>query len=166
MNLPSKPLAMPVAVPVDRRCQLDRREKPTSAWAAFWPGGQRIKGRRAEDRRQAYFVDRFTSAMFVGIVLLIAASLVDAVLTLYIIREGGGEEANPLMSLLLDRGMVAFVVGKYLMTVLGLPLLLIFKNHRLFIERLRVGHLIPVAVALYIVLIAYQIVGINRHMGW
>ena len=36
-------------------------------------------------------------------------------------------------------------------------MLLIFKNHYMFGTRLRVGHLIPLAVALYTILIGYQL---------
>ena len=61
------------------------------------------------------------------------------------------------MRALLDRGPIAFVMGKYLLTVFGLPFLLIFAQHRMFLPRLRVGHVLPTAVALYGLLLIYQI---------
>lgn len=103
--------------------------------------------------------------MLLCILMLVVGSLVDAGLTVHVLR-GGGVEANPLMDYLLGHGVMAFVIGKYILTVIGLPLLLIFKNHYLFRTRLRVGYLIPVCVALYAVLIVYQILLINRHVGW
>ena len=71
--------------------------------------------------------------------------------------QSGGSELNPLMNRLLDHGVLPFLLGKYLLTVIGLPVLLIFKNHYLFGARIRVGYLIPFLVALYAVLIGYQL---------
>ena len=116
-----------------------------------------MANRRAREHRRPYYVDRFSSAMFVVIVILIVASVVDAVLTLQLI-EAGAVETNPLMAHLLNHGIVPFLLGKYLLTVGGLPLLLIFKNHYLFDTRVRVGHLIPMVVAMYLALIGYQLV--------
>jgi hypothetical protein len=149
----------------DRRARSDRREKPTSPWAALPPAGQRVKNRRIEEHRQPYFTDRFSPVIFFGVLALIVATLVDATLTLYVL-QGGGSEANPVMERLLDHSAEAFVIGKYLLTVIGLPVLLIFRNHYLFGTQLRVGYLIPICVALYAVLISYQIVLIDQRVGW
>lgn len=155
----------PVESDDNRRSQSDRRQTPTSPWAAFPPAGQRTKMRRTAEHRLPYFVDRFSFGMLLCILMLIIASLADASLTVHVLR-GGGTEVNPLMDYLLGHGVTAFLVGKYLLTVVGLPLLLIFKNHYLFGTRLRVGYLIPVCVALYAVLIVYQIILIDQRVGW
>ena len=117
--------------------------------------GRRMRARRAEERRGEYFVDRFPSLTLALIVAVALASLADGVLTLHLL-ENGCDEVNPVMDLLLERGAAPFLVGKYLLTVLGLPLLLIYKNFYLFGTRLRVGHLLPIAVAAYFVLLLYQ----------
>jgi hypothetical protein len=153
------------AAEAERRAQSDRREKPTSPWAAFPPAGHRVRNRRVEEHRQPYFTDRFSPLIFVGVLMLIVATLVDAGLTIYVL-QGGGSEANPLMDRLLSHGIEAFVVGKYLLTVIGLPVLLIFRNHYLFGTQLRVGYLIPISVALYAVLISYQVILIDQRIGW
>ena len=140
----------------NRRTECDRRQTPTGPWSAFPPAGDRIANRRAEEHRQAYFVDRFSSAMFIAIVMLIVASVADAVLTIQLINAGA-VETNPLMAHLLDHGVLPFILGKYVLTVAGLPLLLIFKNHYLFDTRVRVGYLIPLALAMYLALIGYQL---------
>jgi hypothetical protein len=149
----------------EQRARSDRRKKPTSPWDAWRLKGRRMRNRRTNEHRQPYFVDRFSSGMLLCVLMLIVASLVDAALTIRVLRAGG-EEVNPLMECLLNHSLEAFVIGKYLLTVVGLPLLLIFKNHYLFGTRLRVGHLIGVAVALYCVLIGYQIVLIENYVGW
>ena len=123
-----------------------------------------MRARRAVEHRRPYFVDRFPTTLFILIIAVLLLCLVDAVLTLDLLQRGS-EEFNPLMSCLLQHGMRPFLIGKYAMTAIGLPLLLIFKNHYLFGTRFRVGYLIPIIVVLYLVLIAYQallIVGISQ----
>jgi hypothetical protein len=172
MKLPPEPSieaagdALPPAeADVDRRNQADRRQEPTSPWAALPPAGQRMRNRRGAEHRQPYFTDRFSPAIFLAVLLLITATLVDAGLTVYVIY-GGGAEVNPVMGWLLNHGVLAFVIGKYLLTVVGLPVLLIFRNYYLFGTRLRVGHLIPVSLVLYALLIGYQIMLIDQRIGW
>lgn len=148
----------------DQRSRPDRRSEPTSAWAAFPPAGQRMRNRRADEHRRPYFVDRFSPAMLVFVLMLLAASIIDAMLTIDLI-EAGGSEINPIMDHFLNYGILPFLLIKYLLTVSGLPLLLIFHNHYLFGTRVRVGHLIPAAVALYAVLIGYQLVLLHLCMG-
>jgi putative copper export protein len=140
----------------DRRQQSDRREEPTPPWGAFPLAGWRLNARRASEHGRQYFVDRFSAPVFVLIVVILISSMVDAVLTLDLIDEGE-QEVNPVMSCLLERGVLCFLVGKYALTAVGLPLLLIFKNHYLFGTRFRVGYLIHLIVFLYLILIAYQV---------
>jgi hypothetical protein len=149
---------------VDQRTQSDRRETPTSPWGAFPPAGQRMRNRRASEHQRPYFVDRFPPAMLLLVLMLVVASMVDAVLTIRLI-EAGANEINPLMDRLIQHGLLSFLLIKYVLTVGGLPVLLIFKNFYLFGTRFRVGHLIPSAVALYAVLIAYQLVLLHKYMA-
>ncbi len=88
-------------------------------------------------------------------VLLALLTLVDGAATL-ILLDAGCEEANPAMDLLIRRGPIAFLLGKYLLTVAGLPFLVLFRRFALFGTRLRIGHLLPIFVSLYLLLIAYQ----------
>jgi hypothetical protein len=89
------------------------------------------------------------------VTLLLTFSVADAAATLCLLGRGC-EEANPLMQLLLDRGAMAFLLGKYVLTAAGLPILLIFQNHRLFGTPIRVVSLLPCLVALYLILLGYQ----------
>jgi hypothetical protein len=134
----------------------DRRQKPTGPWAAFRGRGRRTRNRRADEHRQPYFVDRFTTSTLVVILLLLAFTLIDGVITLLLVAANC-TETNPLMAYLLSKGAVPFIVGKYTLTALGLPFLLIFKNYYVFGRLFRVGYLLPCFVLMYLVLIAYQI---------
>jgi hypothetical protein len=157
---PDPPIETALAPPepaADGRTQPDRRQSPTSVWGSFPPAGRRMRQRRADEHRRAYFVDRFPPMLFAFLLMLLLASIVDGLLTLRLI-EAGGEEVNPLMARLLNFGVFPFLLGKYLLTAVGLPLLVIFKNHYVFGTRIRVGYLIPGLVALYAILICYQLV--------
>ena len=139
----------------ESRLQADRRDAPTSVRGALPPAGRRMRARRAEEHRRHYFVDRFSAATLAAILVVCTASLLDGIFTIHLVGTGC-EEANPAMRPLLARGVMPFLIGKYLLTVVGLPLLLIFKNFYLFGTRLRVGHLLPIFVGLYMILLAHQ----------
>ena len=164
-QMPAAASDVPAESNIDQRIQSDRRETPTSPWGAFPPAGQRMANRRAGEHRRPYFVDRFSSAMFIVIVMLIIGSLIDAILTIQLI-EAGAEEINPLMDRLLNNGILPFLLCKYVLTVAGLPLLLIFKNHYLFGTSFRVGYLIPMVVVMYLILIGYQCVLMFAFTHW
>ena len=96
-------------------------------------------------------------------VLLLVLTIVDGVVTLLLLGAGC-EEVNPAMGYLLSQGPLHFLMGKYALTTAGLPFLLIFRHFPLFRSRLRVGHLLPVFVALYLILLGYQIALMNTHV--
>jgi hypothetical protein len=146
--------------PHEFRGRPDRRRRPTSPWDAFRPGGRRVRNRRAEERRQPHFVDRIDPPTFTLAVLLLVLTIVDGAVTLLLLGAGC-EEINPAMGYLLRRGPLHFLLGKYALTTAGLPFLLIFRNFTLFRTRFRVGYLLPVFVALYLVLLGYQIALMN-----
>jgi Domain of unknown function (DUF5658) len=99
--------------------------------------------------------------MFVLAVLLLILTVVDGTVTLLLLSTGC-EEINPAMGYLLSHGPLHFLMGKYALTTAGLPFLLVFRNFSLFRTRFRVGYLIPVFVALYMILLSYQIALMNR----
>jgi hypothetical protein len=68
-----------------------------------------------------------------------------------------------LMGHLLDYGVPAFLVGKYGMTAIGLPILIVFRHHYLFGTRFRVEYLVPIALVLYTALITYQFILVQRY---
>ena len=140
----------------DQRKRPDRRAEPTRPWGALPPAGHRMTARRADEHERHYFVDRYADGLLALILAILVSSVLDAVLTVHLLGSGA-EEINPLMSRLLERGILWFLVGKYAMTAVGLPLLLIFKNYYLFGTRVRVGHWLPALAAGYFVLIVYQV---------
>lgn len=93
--------------------------------------------------------------MLVSVSLLLLACLLHRAMTLHLLAAGASE-INPLMRVLVQGGPFSFIVGKYVLTAIGLPVLLIFKNHYILGGRLRVDYLIPIFVVAYTILLAYQ----------
>jgi hypothetical protein len=125
-------------------------------WDAFRFRGRRVRNRRASEHARPYLVDRFPARTFLLVMMLIGLTLADGLLTLQLM-DGDCHETNPIMCYLLGKGIGVFLLGKYLLTVGGLPVLLVFKNYYLFGTRFRVGYLIPVFVAAYLVLVTYEV---------
>ena len=130
-------------------------------------GLNRARARFGARSRPARFLvralsrERFPISACLLVFTLISLTLADGIFTLLLL-DHHFEEANPAMRLLLRRGPIAFVVGKYALTVVGLPILLIFRRRRLFLPWLRVEHILPTLVAFYVVLLIYQISLLSR----
>jgi hypothetical protein len=94
----------------NRRRLSDRRARHTTLWSALRWHGRRKGFRRAGEGHQAY-VDGLARqtvvlALFVGV-----SSLLDALLTLRYLQDGGGE-ANPLMHLAIAHSQTLFLALK------------------------------------------------------
>jgi hypothetical protein len=139
----------------DQRGRGDRRRRPTSPLDSFRPRGRRIRPRRRDERRGAYFVDRFGTLTLAMVVTLLGLTIVDGVLTIELL-DLNSEEINPFMGHLLDRGRDVFLIGKYILTAAGLPFLVVYQHHPMFGTRFRVGFLLPIFIGLYLVLLSYQ----------
>jgi Domain of unknown function (DUF5658) len=133
----------------------DRRKSPTSPIDALRPGGRRTRPRRINERRGGFFVDRFDAATLALVITLLCLTILDGVLTIELLGINS-EEANPFMRYLLRQGHLEFLLGKYVLTAIGLPFIVVYKNYRLCGSRVRIGFLLPLFIGLYLVLIAYQ----------
>jgi len=92
--------------------------------------------------------DRYQQSLFGVVVLILFLSVIDAILTLFLINHGA-IEINPIMAFYLGVGPYTFLFVKYALTSVGLILLLLFR--RFFLRSMRVfaGSL------LYLILIAF-----------
>ena len=100
--------------PFDRRCLADRRARPTTLRSALRWQGRRTSFRRAGEGHQAY-VDSLPWRVGGLAVLIHVCSLLDAMLTLLHLQDGGAE-ANPLMHLALAHGPTLFLALKVSLT--------------------------------------------------
>ena len=114
-------------------------------------------GRASHEDSPAILAEKLPHSTSLLALALALLTIVDGVLTLVLLDDHHFEEANPAMRVLLHLGPTAFVVGKYALTVAGLPILLIFRRRRVFFPRLRVEHILPILVTCYMTLLIYQI---------
>jgi hypothetical protein len=143
------------------RARGDRRKRPTSLWDAFRLRGRRMRNRRADEERKPHVIDRFPTYLVASGLLMLLLTIVDGVFTL-VLLDADCEEANPAMGYLLGHGPMAFLLGKYALTAAFLPVCLVLNRCFLFRTRFRVGYLFPIFVALYILLVGYQLVLLSR----
>jgi hypothetical protein len=90
-------------------------------------GGRRQAVRRLADRRMISILDYYSPRLFAVIVGILVLSLLDALLTLYLI-DRGASEMNPVMAYFLEKGPLVFMVAKYLLTSLALIIFLLAFN--------------------------------------
>jgi Domain of unknown function (DUF5658) len=141
----------------ERREHVDRRRRLW--WSVVY--GNFNPRRRAPPRRldqsQYHSVDWHSAhllAVAIGILLL---SVVDAFMTL-ILLQGGADEVNPIMALVVYRSVAVFAALKMALTSLGVVFMVFLARYR-FMRRL------PVGWVLYGVLIAYtSLIGYEIHM--
>jgi Domain of unknown function (DUF5658) len=144
-----------------RRVGVDRRRAPTRAIDALRLSGHRASVRRALEREGPFFVDRFDPVILTLTLGVLVLCLVDGVLTIELI-DLNSEEINPVMRFLLRRGYLSFLMGKYALTAAGLPFLVVYKNWPLFGTRFRAGFLLPIFFALYLGLLTYQVILLQK----
>jgi hypothetical protein len=111
----------------EKRSGKDRRTHrfPKLKYLVF--AGRRAGVRRKEDWDGAFYFDRYSSNIFAAIVLILLLSVLDALLTLYLI-DRGSTELNPVMSYFLKYGPFVFMGAKYFLTCMGVVILLLFRN--------------------------------------
>ena len=103
-------------------------------WYLFF--GRRKEVRRLDDHRKSFFLDLHSLKVFSIIIVVILLSVIYAMLTLYLIRNGAAE-INPIMEYFLKYGPLPFLAAKYLLTTSSMVLLLIHKDVHLFRTTIR-----------------------------
>ena len=111
----------------EKRSGNERRVRKLPMLKYLFLPGRRLKTRRHEDSSKFFFFDRYSSKLFAAIVFILFLSVLDALLTLYLI-EHGFLEINPVMAYFLELGPFAFMGAKYFLTSMGVVILLIYKN--------------------------------------
>jgi hypothetical protein len=147
MGAPPETLVRETPLGSERRQVRDRRVGPTTLLGALRPGGRRRGFRRSGEGRDRY-VDRLDAVtVFLSLIVLVA-SVLDAILTLRHLQNGGWE-LNPLMHAVLECGVPFFVGAKILATGIGVVFLAIHQNFALGRLTLRLAALVYVALLGY-----------------
>jgi hypothetical protein len=126
----------------------DRRRRPTAPLSRYSVFG----GRRAGERRNGdadTFVDRYGSGTVLLVLMVMLFNALDAVCTLFFIREGVARELNPVADILIGMHDQVFIWVKTLGIGVILAFLLVAKNFRAARIGLRVVFSLYGLLALY-----------------
>ena len=111
----------------DRRILRDRRRKDTASFTRFIFFGRRNTFRRKEDKQRGGYVDRYSSALFFFLVLILGLNILDALFTT-IILDRGGVELNPVVRSVITLYGDRFWVWKFGIVSLSVVLLCIHSK--------------------------------------
>ncbi len=143
----------------NRRNLSDRRIHPIhSAFCSFYKA-RRIEPQRFNEQNLPYYTDFYERKFLILMAFIMALSIADGILTLEILAKGG-VELNPLMAILLDFNISAFLIVKYSLTAIGLAFVLLHINFSI-LRILRVRNIIYILFLLYSILVAYEITLLN-----
>jgi hypothetical protein len=141
---------------VSERSGSDRRTKSGLNIRSFFLGGTRQKIRRQEDKRRIFYVDQYSPGLFFTIVSILFLCVLDALLTLFLLDQGA-YEINPVMAYFLEFGPFAFFTAKYLLTIIAILFLLMFRNIVVRILKMRAVSVLYCMAAFYQVVVATQL---------
>ncbi|VAX01370.1 hypothetical protein MNBD_GAMMA22-1930 [hydrothermal vent metagenome] len=145
-----------------RRYQLDRRVTPINVIERFFYRGARTQHRRHTDQNQFNYVDRHEPHLFLISIAIILFSILDAFLTLEILKSGG-TELNYFANKLIGLGLYGFIFSKYILTALGMVILVLHKHYQVYYG-LQVRHIIYGIVAIYSTLILYELIIVIHYL--
>lgn len=141
---------------MDKRRGIDRRTNNKSRFKYLLFNGRRVSSRREDDGGRAIIFDRYHQNLFLAITTILVLSITDAVLTLIVIQRGA-TELNPVMAYFLEHGTSTFIVAKYVLTSIGVIILLIFKNVFLTKIKIYTHSLFPCVILVFSVVIAWEL---------
>ena len=140
----------------EMRSGTDRRSSRGFNLKSLGFGGRREHIRRKEDMRRYFSVDRYSPSIFAAIVIILFLSIMDALLTLFLIGNGA-IEINPIMAYYIKIGPYSFLAVKYALTSIGVFIFLILRNIYLRPLKMYTGTLLYVVIAVFGSVVAWQL---------
>ena len=147
------------------RSGTDRRKNPRINIRSLLGIGNRQTIRRQEDHSIIFLVDLFSPQLFFPIVATLFFSVIDALLTLFLIGHGA-YETNPIMAYYLNIGPYYFFTAKYLLTSLGVTVILIFRNHIFRTIKISASAALYLVAGIFIAVVAWEIHLILKIIGY
>ena len=140
---------------------MDRRKSSSINWRSLLLGGRRERGRRKEDLPKTFLVDRYSPYLLAAIVGILFLSVMDALLTLYLLSRGAFE-LNPVMAFYIELGPYSFLAVKYALTCVAVISFLLLRN--IYIRPLRIytSTLFYIVLALFGTVVAWQLFLVTR----
>jgi hypothetical protein len=141
---------------LDNRSGKDRRTKSGFNIRSLLSGGKREKIRRQEDIRRIFYVDQFSPRLFITITAIVFLCALDALLTLNLLHRGA-YEVNPVMAFFLEFGPYTFFTCKYLLTIIPVIVLLMFRNINLRMIKIRTRTVLYIMAVFYILVVVWEL---------
>lgn len=113
---------------IDRRSDSDRRRKGIPALKPLLTYRRRRNLRRASDRRGLALLDYYHPSLLIPIILILVLSVVDALLTLFLM-DNGAVELNPVMAFFIELGSLPFLMAKYTLTAFSVCTVVVFNYY-------------------------------------
>jgi hypothetical protein len=140
---------------LSNRSGQDRRTKSGFNIRSFLFGGKREKIRRQEDIRRIFYVDQYSSGLFFTIVSILFLCVIDALLTLSLLNHGA-HEINSVMAFFLKFGPYPFFASKYLLTILPVICLLMYRNIVIRIVKISTRSVLYIIAVLYLAVVVWE----------
>jgi len=142
---------------VERRTETDRRKKNPPLFSKYLLKGMRTEPRRKEERQKPQRVDRYNSKILGLIVLILTLSILDAMLTLFLV-ENGAKEVNPLLAYYLKHSPLIFLAIKYFLTSAAVILILFCKDFYIFNTKIKARILFFLLPIPFFLVIQWQLI--------
>ena len=134
----------------------DRRRRVFPPLRFLVAGGRRRGVRRSEDLHRIVILDRYSPKLFISVIGILFLSLIDGLLTLYLI-EHGSAEINPVMDYFLKKGPFIFAVAKYVLTSFAVVVFVVVANSVLPRSNFQAQKLFPYALLAFGSVIVWEI---------
>ena len=141
---------------LDRRSGKDRRNRSKFEVVKTLISGHRELARRRNDRNRIVYFDRYSSTSFWLIITILILSIVDAFLTVILIRNGA-VELNPVMAYYLNISPQIFMVVKYFLTSLSVFILLIYGRVALRGGLIQIRSVFPLIITVFASVVVWEI---------
>ena len=141
---------------LSNRSGKDRRTKSGFNIRSLLSGGKREKIRRKEDTRRIFYVDQFSPRLFYVVTTIVFLCALDALLTLNLLHRGA-YEVNPVMAFFLEFGPYTFFTSKYLLTIIPVLVLLIFRNISVRMIKISTRKVLHILAVFYIAVVAWEL---------
>ena len=119
--------------------------------------------RRQADRRRFYLFDYYSPKIFFVVTLILLLSVMDALLTLWLLGEGA-RELNPVMAYFLNFGPNAFMAAKYLITSASVIIVVLFNYILVQRANFRLGNLLPYFAGCFAAVVIWELVLFARYV--
>jgi hypothetical protein len=141
----------------------DRRQRILPPLRYLFYQGRRRQIRRQADHHRILLLDHYSSTLFATMVLILAFSVMDAYLTLWLV-DRGATELNPVMAYFLTHGPAVFIGAKYLFTSLSVVILVLFSHVFLCRVGIYIRSIITSILMLFSSVIAWEVYLLLRYV--